>query len=77
LLIRTPLVDQSQSCLLQTVLLGPMVLRCLGRSYGPLWFFTTSGASRLTEYLSLGHSSAVWLRYVTFHSLREMTLEKI
>jgi hypothetical protein len=65
LLIRTPLVDQSQPCLLQTVLLGPMVLRCLGHSYGPLWSFPASGASRLTEYLSLGHSNGVCLRQLT------------
>jgi hypothetical protein len=27
-------------------------------------FLHSSGASRLTEYLSLGHSSAVWLREI-------------
>jgi hypothetical protein len=37
LLIRTPLVDHYQPCLGLTVLLGPMVLRCLGRPYSPLW----------------------------------------
>jgi hypothetical protein len=58
------------------VLLGPLVLRCLGHPNGLLWYLIASGASRRTEYLLLGHSSAVWLRYVTFHSLREMTPEK-
>jgi hypothetical protein len=37
LLISTPLVDYYQPYLGLTVLLGPMVLRCLGRPYGPLW----------------------------------------
>jgi hypothetical protein len=41
-----------------------MVLRCLGRSDGPLWNFTFSGASQETEYLSFGHSYAVWLRLI-------------
>jgi hypothetical protein len=74
LLIRTPLVPHAQLYLGLTVLLradGPSVawvvltvrpLRCLGRPYGPLWSFSSSGGSQLTEYLSFGHSYAVWLR---------------
>jgi hypothetical protein len=75
MVIRTPLVPHQLSHLLLTVLLGPLVLRCLGRSYGVLSFFSSSGGSRLTEYLSLGHSNGVCLRHsigVRLHSLREM-----
>jgi hypothetical protein len=62
LLIRTPLVLHQLPDLGQTVLLGPLVLRCLGRPYGPLSFFSSSGASQETEYLSFGHSNGVCLR---------------
>ena len=41
-----------------------MVLRCLLASDGMLCTFTASGGSQLTEYLSFGHSSAVWLRLI-------------
>jgi hypothetical protein len=39
--------------------------------------FIFSGGSQRTEYLRFGHSSAVWLRCITFHSLREMTPEDL
>jgi hypothetical protein len=43
---------------------GRRPLRCLGRPYGPLGFFSSSGATRRTEYLLLEHSDAVWLRQI-------------
>ena len=58
----TPLVDQYQPDLGLTVLLGPMVLRCLGRPYSLLWHLPALGVSQLTEYLSFGHSYGVCLR---------------
>ena len=77
LLSCTPLVDQYQPCLGLTVLLGPMVLRCLGRPYGLLSFFSPRGPLGGLSTSSSGTQAACALgKEITFHSLREMTPDR-
>jgi hypothetical protein len=80
MLTRTPLVHSSTTPpTTDRATQGRWPLRCLGRSYGVLSFFLPRGPLGGLGTSSSGTQAPCGLgksKEITFHSLREMTLER-